>query len=778
MYFRKTIQIGFGFLALLAFAAIWWSLSTRSKTVDAPSTASPLAPDVSRRSTDFDYSEYREGRVVFRVLSSSNSLSVAGVEHFDEVEVTLYGEDGRPSDRVSGRNAVYDKEGSRIEFSGEVRVRLVDGTEIESNQLTAELGRQRLSIDQRFRFRRGIAQGEGGSMIYRIEERTLEAGGPFRFSTSRASEPVEGEAAGAFYDLRSGRLILLEESWIEGSNYSLRAVETEFSLTSDQVLEWIEARQDARLETGNQTFSGHRISLRFGPAGSGLETFHVWGRRLNGDQWQPARYSESGASPQSLEARTIRARPAVGNYSQGSLNLSSFEADDEVVFRSPRLGQGEALASNAEGRFGDAGWLEWLNMKGGATLTRVFESSRGELRADELTIEFGSGQEPLRTRAAGNVEAARVGEGSTWRLRAQEMAEVFFGEGLVERLVAQGDCYLESTQQSDSFWLRAPTVSARYREGRIESFDAGPMVEAEFRDAQGRPRIESGRMLARYQMGKLHRLNASRSVRLRQSGAEFGIDLRSREALYEPAAGTILFSGNPRLRQTARSQAPDSQTSAREIVVARQSGDIEARGEVRTRVGSEPPMLIRAGRMQALPQTGWVEYSESPQLEQQASVISASRLRLRQQDQSMVAEGEVESRFTQQAKTGATEYRIRSQRVEIFAGGEHIRFQENVEAKSDQLQLWAPWLDWVFVPGESGALAHLHAWGGVELEEPLRKASGEEVFYYPDEDRVRVTGSEQRPARVRDEEGSRATGSELTFYVGQDRLLIEGPKKP
>ena len=64
------------------------------------------------------------------------------------------------------------------------------------------------------------------------------------------------------------------------------------------------------------------------------------------------------------------------------------------------------------------------------------------------------------------------------------------------------------------------------------------------------------------------------------------------------------------------------------------------------------------------------------------------------------------------------------------------------------------------------------AWGGVEITQGDRTAQGDQAVYYPIEEKVVLTGD---PAQVVESNKDTVTGRQLTFFIGDERLLIENP---
>ena len=103
------------------------------------------------------------------------------------------------------------------------------------------------------------------------------------------------------------------------------------------------------------------------------------------------------------------------------------------------------------------------------------------------------------------------------------------------------------------------------------------------------------------------------------------------------------------------------------------------------------------------------------------------------------------------------------------------RYKGNVRVKTDDLIVDAPFVDFVFATADQNQLEKIVAWGGVEITEKDRSAQGDQAVHYPLQEKIVLTGD---PARVVDSNKDTVTGRQLTFFIGDERLLIENPATP
>jgi lipopolysaccharide export system protein LptA len=70
-----------------------------------------------------------------------------------------------------------------------------------------------------------------------------------------------------------------------------------------------------------------------------------------------------------------------------------------------------------------------------------------------------------------------------------------------------------------------------------------------------------------------------------------------------------------------------------------------------------------------------------------------------------------------------------------------------------------------------GKIDHIVAWDHVVITQPNRRGTGDHLIYTAADDKFVLTGG---PPSIFDAERGKITGVSLTFFRGDDRVLVEG----
>jgi lipopolysaccharide export system protein LptA len=117
---------------------------------------------------------------------------------------------------------------------------------------------------------------------------------------------------------------------------------------------------------------------------------------------------------------------------------------------------------------------------------------------------------------------------------------------------------------------------------------------------------------------------------------------------------------------------------------------------------------------------------------------------------------------------------VRADRLEYFDEGRKARYAGNVELDTEDTRIQADRLDLYFTSGKKQADSEVEravAEGHVKIVQPMRYAKGENAVYDAQTGKVVMTGG---PPTVYDTEKGSMTGQRLTFYIHNDRLLVDG----
>ena len=110
-----------------------------------------------------------------------------------------------------------------------------------------------------------------------------------------------------------------------------------------------------------------------------------------------------------------------------------------------------------------------------------------------------------------------------------------------------------------------------------------------------------------------------------------------------------------------------------------------------------------------------------------------------------------------------------------------IHYETGVVAKGADFTAAAKTLDAYLLPRSQtsanqsfagpGQLDRMVAQGDVVVQQPNRRAEGQKLVYTAADDKFVLTGG---PPSIFDAEQGKITGVSLTFFLGDDRVLVEG----
>ncbi len=752
---------------LLAAVVIARNFLGRQQEEVAASEHDLLTEDVSRRSMDFEHEEFRDGDLLFRVRAESDTLTAQGEHRLEQVELIFFDPQGNPTDWIRGSQAVYGLDTRQIQFQDSVQIRLADQTEIFSDRLSADLAAQRIDIDQRFRFRRGDARGQGGALRYFTALRRLEILEHFELQVPTGSL-TEARSSRAVYDLVRGTLQLSGGARLRHPLHQLESSRLDIDLDAQRRVRRLSARGDARLQTPpRRSFSGDRIDFEFDSQSGLLSSFEVLG---NGERNASFEQSEAGAV-RLLLARRLRVLPGASREDPAAWRLDRFSANQDVVLRSPGKQLQELRSDQLQGQFDQQETLRRLELTGDV---RAVGAGGERLQSHRLTIGLDSQERPSSILAERQVEVvAPFAEGQR-RLSTPSQLELDFQEGLLSRLFCPRQCSVTSVSGGETTRLEAPSLTARFAAGRPEEVQAGPGVRVSSEEAGRRRVSESRELTLRYRDGLLAEARQEGEFRLRDQVGDSTTVLTGQGAVLDPATDWIrVEGGQPRLTRSDQQSGETVTTSAKVFLLQRFSNQLEAREQVRSTVyGQGKPMEITAESMR-LEEDGWIDYQGSPRLQEQNNRLVARSIRLHPGRDLLEARREVDSLVraaVPEGPEGAREYHIRSDFLRLERQHGVALYEGNVEARSDRLQMKSASLQLEFADLEASRVEKVNAWGGVRVWDADRTATGDRSVYFPAEGKVQVFGN---PAIATDSQQGKAFGAVLTFFTGDERMLVQ-----
>lgn len=780
MSLSKSVRIGLVALMVVSMIAIAWSFFSRRRESTLLSEAKILPPEIVRRSTEFEYAEHKRGRTVFKIFAKTSTETVNNIHTLKDVSLAYYDETGKPSDVISGDRAIYQIDKKLIEFSGNTRTKLAGGVEVFSEDVHADLVRETVTINREFRFRMGGIRGTGRSLVYEIPQQEIYVKENMRVQIPNGSEEVEAEAPEAVYRLEAQLIQLRGGVLITGVQSRLSARQIDLFMTQEQRLEKILSSGKAELRSGAlRSFFGDAINVFFRSNADQMDHFEVLGDAsdVTSDRARYLHQGKNGIS--SLEADRIAVIPSP-ELVKNRLLLKTFTAEGKVLLVSPALGISEARSRRLEGVFSqDGDSLKELDFIGQVSVKRQGRPNVGEefLESEALNVTLGAGEVLEHAIAHKNVDLRILLKTGQQRLVASDSVEVSYIRGVPQWIKGRGDCRLENRQTDARTVLQAPTINVHYRGGLLESVQAEGGVSLRSIESTSVRNSTSERLTVFYQDGEIQEVVQSGKFRLLDEGPTT-IEVTSEKGTFHPLTGRITMTGREAAVLKLKDEKSPTTTSGAETVASRfefdrETGQMAAFGSVRSLIPEgDTFLIITSDRMKTDPKSGWVRYVGKPRIVKDANSITGEVVRYNSRTRQLVVEDRVEGLLIQGDEKFDKRYTVRADRLSYESGTNRARYEHDVRIQSENLVVNAPFVEFIFSETDAEQFKSIVAWGGVHLVGKSRQAKGDRAVHYPSEGKVVVTGE---PAEVFEEKGGKAAGGQLTFYLGDERLIVENP---
>ncbi len=763
--------------ALLTVAAVGVLLAYRAYRASRAvrQAPAPVPASVQQRSLQFTFSKVEGKQTVFTIRAAR--LTEFHGDHPNElqdVDIVVYGEHGNRHDEIHTRACDYAPDTGSILCRGKVELDLANAP--------AKAGSEH-------------ALPAGSSPAAQIRIVTSHVG--FRRDTGEAqtNDPVtfsfpagEGSATGAQFSSRESNLVL--------------ARDVQLTLNSREP-GGVPARITAPGGMSYDRASG-KLVLR-GPV-----------EIVDG-----ARTIETPALVVALSRELVPVRA----IAQGKTRVGFAQGARRLSFRTG----GATIDFNSAGR-------ATRFVAAGRVIARESPPRPMTLRADLVSIAMDpESQEPRSVDASGNVRVHASSGGKTERLETESLhltaasvTQTGMGEWTrrktgtakaqnlqLETAEADAPARVEWESRGERFDLNAGRLAATFgAENKVKRLSGGAGIRLTREIKGSEPIITTANTLD-------VSLSDGQWTRAKESGRVTAVQ-GARRASAETGEWTRA-TGALDLRGEARISDAESQTLANTILWNQQTGELHATGNVRTSyfsgsnaraAGPAPampstgPANVVAEALEANTKTGAATFSGNARLWQGDLVIQAPRIELRRDSGELLADGGVRAAFPQTqaietaggkpsaAPKGAKPesepvlWRVTANRLRYTnnsgspgkrgatdagnVGGEAV-LDGGVRAWSTNGEIEAAKLVLQLERDALGRaeLAQAVASGGVHVRQGKRWGQAQHGQYFAKEGKFVLSGG--HPS-LRDASGDLVTGGQLTFYVADDRILVESAK--
>ena len=777
-------------VAGMYFYARWKATSVLSRI------PGKIGIEIKQTAKGFQFSKSDGKRTLFTIEASDlKQFKFDGRAELHNVSIVLYGRDSSRFDQIYGDDFSYDPKSGDVTAKGEVQIDLVanpaglaspdqstpkelkNPIHLKTRDLVFNRETGNASTDAEVDFRTPQAAGTAVGVKYVGKSNTLTLG-------SKIHVELEGEHA-AVIDAEHGvitsepREILLDRPHLERDGGTTEADRAVFHLDANNNVERV-------LATGNVRTQSRAVAKR---------------------ESKTSRSNSAAPDTQEIQGRADQAEFLLTG-SRDLLRLATMTGNVHFEQSGPQPMQGDAGRVIME--FAGQNKLQKVHAVDGARLSQRTASSskpaaKGmasgpqdfELSAPviDFTVAQGHILRHAETSGAAQItisQAAIADAQSATGQRTVVTAGKFDGEFAN----SQGKNHLASLHGAPNARIVSSTP------GQPDRVSTSDSVDAVF--------LPQGGIDAITQQGNFVYTDGQQPEKRMQAWGN--------SARYTPADQMLLLNGSPRVTDGAMA------TTAKSIRINRATGDALADGDVKSTysqmkeqpngalLASSSPIHVTARTMMAHNAGGSALYSGNARLWQDANIIEAPSIQFDRDKRSVTAQGSptepVQTILVQNPKapsaagaekdakggkeaakgSGFAAKSGRSSPIAItatkltYADAERrVHYETGVVTKSADFTATAKTADVYLLPRSQtstnqsfagpGQLDRMVAQDDVVITQPNRRAEGQKLVYTAADDKFVLTGG---PPSIFDAEQGKITGVSLTFFRGDDRVLVEG----
>ena len=716
---RKLFAAG-AILAVLVAAFFYLRGILKSGPITSLPKSNP--PNVEKSGKGFTFSQSEGGKTLFTIRAASfQQFKEGGKAELQDVSIIVYGRDEDRSDQIYGSEFSYDQKTGDITAQGEVHIDLdanSTGTS-QPEQAPAQETRNVIHVktsDLTFNKTTGIARTDQ-KIEFRIPEAT-------------------GSAVGALYDSHKNMLTLrsaVKINSLEKQGSSLAAQSATISKAPRVIVLYA-----AQVEQPPRTITAQKLSLFLN------ENNFV--QRITGS----GRVEASATGPRGFEMAAPQGEvEMVENNAPRSGMLSG-----GVTFQT----RGDAPAQGKAGRV-------LVSFRPNGTVSKA--------RAEEaVDITQGTPAKSEQVKAAAIDLSVKPGNILEKAITSAGPAQIIFHESAAKTTTTTISAGQFQAQFNDknrlASVLGSPNASiVSVTPGQPERTAYSHDVTARFND--------KGEIAAADLIGDFHYQEGQRRA-------------TADRAHYDPADESFSLSGSPRIVDSGLA------ITAQTVHLSRKTGNAVARGDVKTTYNDLKPqpggaMLASAepvhvtGTSVTASQGGGVAHYSSARLWQGQNIVEAPSLTFDKAHRSLQAQGDgtgrVTSVFVSPGKNGnSTPVNVVSDRLSYVDSDRKAVFSGNVRLRGEEFTMTADTVQVLLAARNQGGnksgnqLDHIVAQGDIVIQQPDRKATGNQLVYTAQEQKFVLTGAPGKKPSIFDAERGQISGDSLTFFTHDGRVLI------
>lgn len=743
---RRKLTAGIVTGALVVTATIvvltYWRNRVREEKAVRPLPSLPS--NVHQQLSGYSFTRSDGGRQIFTVHAARTvAFKQGGTTVLEDVYVEVFGQTGNRRDILRTRRCDYNTESGDLFSSGTVQMEL----NAPANEKARGGPEQQRSV-----------MLETSKLYFEQQGSLLTSDEPVRYRIG----PVSGTARGMSYSTKEGWLELKEDVNAEMSLKGGSAPQLPVRLTAARA-RYEKQKGEVRLGGPVEIGQGNR-RVQAGSALITLDNRNRVVRALLEDDVQAFGHSENAQ----LGGSAHRVR---GDFDPVSEQLRTVFAEGDVKLDSKRAGENSHLAAqqvgvnfageHSEAQSGMASGSVHLSVETSAGAAEQLASAN--LGAEKKDLTAGGLRFSFQSRGQSLKDADTVGAGRLVLAPSNPKAG--------ERVITAGQFLMGFDQRSRLETLRGVSGS-RIVFQPPKSAPAGSLAQESSAD----------RLEAAFDP-------VTQTIRTVQQFGDFQFregDRRAtaEQASYQAQTNSLVLTGRPEFRD------PEMRTRADRVLLNLGTDTAEGVGKVQsTHLGGfagNGVTNVLADRVVAQRRSQTVHYKGNVRAWHGTDVIESAALDVYRNERRVSSGYRVCTSHLQpssfvgrngaksETKGGTSPATIRADHLEYFDEGRKASYRGSVRFQTENTTLEADRLDAYFsgAPGaEDTELERAVADGHVRMTQPARRATGNHAEYFAQDGRMLLIGG---PPTLYDVDKGFTTGQRLTFFLHDDRLLVDG----
>lgn len=677
---------------------------------------SKIPSEVTQSTKGFTFSKSEGGRTLFTIHAAQAERYKEGERaELHDVNIVIYGRQSNRFDQIYGSDFLYDPQSGDVIAKGDVHIDLESDATGASRPDQAPPQEMKNPIHLKtsglvFNHKTGFAE-----TMEKIEFRVPEA---------------SGSAVGATYDSHANLLTLQSDVRVVTTEKQKATITAQKAVITKEPLKAV--LQSTKVEQQGRNMQADRVTLLLRNDNS-IEKVLADGN-IHAEQSGPKGFNVSAPQAELLMAEKERMRSAI--------------------------------------------------VSGGVTFeTRGATPANG--KAERLLLDFGPNNELAKARAQNAVEISQNQPGKSMQLKSDGL-DLFVSNGRkLEKAVTSGASQITIVQGQT-----ATNITADRFEGKF--------------NARNRPSVFTGNSNVKtvsVTPGKEDQITASREViaRFNDQGTVEEVDqsgdfhyqqgkqtATAERARYIPADENITLTGSPRVQDATGSVTAETIQLNRKTNVAVAQRDVKTTYvELKAQpnggmLGSADPIHVTGDSMVANRSNDTAKFTNA-RLWQSANIVEAPTITFDRAHRGLQAQASAPARvkcvFTQPDKNGkAVPVNVTADRLSYVDADRKAVFSGNVLVRASETTVNADTVQVLLQARGNQANSQLDriiATGEIQIEQPNRKATGNQLVYTAQDEKLVLTASPGKRPMIMDAEHGQITGDSLTFYRHDDRVLVD-----